>query len=416
MKEPGKLAILGGEPLRRRPWPPWPVVEEEDAQSLRRVLFSRRWSLGGAQEAAFGEEFLRFLGVSRGSLTANGTYGLRAALLAAGVEPGDKVIVPASSCVSPLAAVLAVGATPVFADADARTLCSEVAQVEPLIGGRTRAIVVVHAFGGMADVEALERLAAARGICLIEDCAQAHGARLDGRAAGTFGRFGVFSFQQTKLLPAGEGGFVACRETRDHLALLPRINMFLGPHDGVIPPKRLPGENGRITEFQAAVLRTQLARFPELHRRRTAAAKRLAQGLAEIPGLEPLVPDPARIESAWFSLVIRYHRHTFDGPPLFFLQQALLAEGLPVVPPFPPIYRAPQLAGLLQAHAAGERTLPWKEADPARFPVAERFHRREGVLLHHPLLLGDESDLKDILDIFLKVYEQRHALPRLAGE
>ena len=273
----------------------WPILTADDHAAVTRVLERGVLCGAGAPEmAALQTEFARAVGAPFCLATNSGTAALHIALAAAGVGPGDEVIVPALSFIATAQAVLHQGARPVFADIDPKTYNVDPAEVARRIGPRTRAIVAVHLHGLPADMDAL---AARAGVIVIEDAAQAHGARYQGRAVGTLGAMAAFSLNATKNLPAGEGGlFVTGRE--DLLARAARTRF-----DGLPPPahwdaqRPLDGEADELAtvtgwmylpgELTCAIARAQLQGLRATTARARANAERLSARLAELPGVEP---------------------------------------------------------------------------------------------------------------------------------
>lgn len=208
----GQLAILGGHPVRQREWPKWPRSDHDTLTAIREVLESSRWTVSGASdgrvcfERRFAQAFADFNEIRFCTPTASGTTALTIALQALGVGRGDEVIVPGQTWVACASAVVNIGAVPVLADIDAATLAISPQRVAESISDRTAAILIVHPFNSIADLDAFTSLSRRTGIPLIEDCAQAHGARWRESRVGTFGDIGCFSMQQSKLLTAGEGG------------------------------------------------------------------------------------------------------------------------------------------------------------------------------------------------------------------
>src|SRR2546429_1377934 len=206
-----ELAILGGNPVRRRPFPVWPKYLPADAQRLQQVLESRHWGgypLPSRYCGEFADRFAVMHGAKYGLCVANGTIALVAALQAAGIRFGDEVIVPAYTWDGTATAVLFAGGVPVFADVDSDTYCLDVESARKAITPRTRAILPVHLAMRFAEMDALQALAAEHGIKIIEDCAHVHGGQYRGQGAGSIGDLGCFSFQESKLMTSGEGGII----------------------------------------------------------------------------------------------------------------------------------------------------------------------------------------------------------------
>jgi len=243
--------------------------------SVRRVLESGRYILDREVER-FEREFARYLGVPHVVGTSSGTAALELALRALDVGAGHEVVVPALTAPATAMAVLAVGARPVFADIDPATYTLEPAALERALSRRTRAVIPVHLYGQCADMAAIGRHAAAAGVPVIEDAAQAQGARHRGRRAGTLGRLACFSFYPTKNLGAyGDAGAVATRDGA-LAARLRRLRVY--GQSGAFAFDE-PGLNARLDELQAAILRQKLRTLERGNARRRAHAARYRRGI-----------------------------------------------------------------------------------------------------------------------------------------
>jgi perosamine synthetase len=252
-----------------------PMIGERERAAVDRVLRSGMLAQG-PEVAAFEAEFACHFGLERPCVAVNsGTSALHLGLLAAGVGPGAEVIVPSFTFAATANAVALTGATPVFADIDLRTFCLDPRDVEQRISERTVGIMPVHLYGHPADMPALEALAAAHGLQLFEDAAQAHGARLHGRPVGTFGTFGAFSLYPTKNMTAGEGGMLCAGSAQlEQVARLLRNQGMLQPYHN-----ELVGLNNRMTDVHAAIGRVQLTRVDGFTAQRRANAAFLDQHL-----------------------------------------------------------------------------------------------------------------------------------------
>ena len=285
-------AVLGGTPIRARDYPAWPVWDEHERANLLAVLEAGGWWQGDGDAAStFAAELAHYQGARHGLALTNGTHALEAALAACDIGEGDEVIVPGLTFVASATAVLAVNATPVLVDIDPDTLCLDPEAAEAAITPRTRAIVVVHVAGAAADLDAIVDLCRRRGLRLIEDCAHAHGTTWRGRGVGSWGDVGCFSMQRSKLMTAGEGGALVCND--EQLRDLAWSYADCGREAGEWFYHHVRyGSNLRMTEWQGAVLRAQLARYPAQLRRRDENAAALDLAIAEVPGLRPQRLDP----------------------------------------------------------------------------------------------------------------------------
>ena len=257
--------------------------------AVERVVESQRLILGG-ECAAFEQEFGAYLGFGEGHCAgvANGTDALELALRALGVHVGASVVTTANAGFYASAAIHAIGATPVYADVDdtTLTLCPEaLSKVLAVLPARPAAIVVTHLYGRLAEMGALVAIAENSGIALVEDCAQAHGARRAGRAAGSFGALGCFSFYPTKNLGAvGDGGAVVSRD-RDLIERIRALRQY-----GWASKYRLAipyGRNSRLDEIQAAVLRDKLPLLEDWNAERRAIAGRYDAAFADLEVVRP---------------------------------------------------------------------------------------------------------------------------------
>lgn len=278
------------------------AIGAELEEAARRVLRSGRYILG-PEVLAFEREAAAALGAAHAVGVSSGTDALLAVLAALDVGPGDEVVVPAYTFFATAGSVARLGAVPVFADVDPESLLLVPETLEAALSPRTKAVVAVHLFGRCADVPALERVLAARGIPLVEDAAQAFGARLRGRPAGTLGRAACFSFFPAKNLGAlGDGGLV----TTSDAALAARVERLRNHGQGAAYEHMEVGGNFRLDELQAAFLRVKLPHVEAWTEARRAAAARYRALLAELDPagrIRPLPDDPDR--HAYHQFVVR---------------------------------------------------------------------------------------------------------------
>lgn len=291
------------------PFSPWPSFDAEEADAVARVLLSNRvnyWT--GEEGRAFENEFAQWAGAAHGVALANGTVALDASLKALGLGAGDEVVVSPRTFLASASSIVNAGAAPVFADVDPDSQNITAKSVEAVLTARTKAILCVHLAGWPCEMDALRALALSRGLFLIEDCAQAHGARYRGKSVGTLGDIAAWSFCQDKIITTGgEGGMVTTNDRalwaavwsyKDHgkswEAVYERAHPpgFRWLHDGF-------GTNGRLTEMQSAIGRIQLGRLPQWHRARTNNANAIMAAARRCPVLR--VPEiPAHIEHGWY--------------------------------------------------------------------------------------------------------------------
>lgn len=281
------LALHGGRAeLDGLPFPAWPRAAGGEADALRRVVQSNAWgSNAGAEVAAFEAEFAQAQGTTHATALVNGTLAITAALRAAGVGLGDEVIVPPYTFIATASAPLLIGAVPVFADVLPESHLLDPAAAEAAITERTKAIVVVHIAGNVADMDAFAEIGRRHGVAVIEDAAQAVGASWQGRGAGALGDLGTFSFQSSKNMTAGEGGIVTSQSAELDAAVYSFVNVGRVRGGGWYQHESV-GYNLRLTEFQGAVLREQLRELADVQQLRDRNARTLDAALAAIDGVE----------------------------------------------------------------------------------------------------------------------------------
>ncbi|MET9317165.1 DegT/DnrJ/EryC1/StrS family aminotransferase [Kribbella sp. NPDC003505] len=271
----------------------WPQYGTDEADALLEVLNSGKWgSTSGDVVATFEREFAAYQQAGHAVCLANGTLAIAVALKAAGVGIGDEVIVPPYTFIATASAALFVGAVPVFADVDPDTHLLDPVAAETAITERTKAVVVVHLAGRPADMDAFTALGAKHGLTIVEDAAQAHGAAYKGRPVGAIGDLGTFSFQSSKNITAGEGGVVVTDSAELAGAVYSLVNVGRVPGGGWYQHETV-GYNLRLTEFQAAILRVQLRRHPQLQEVRERNARLLTDLLEKAPGIQLAPDDPA---------------------------------------------------------------------------------------------------------------------------
>jgi len=325
-----KPALLGGTPVHKGGWPGWPDWRQSWEPEILEVLRSGRWSSagGGGLAARFEAAYAKLLGAKRCVATASGTTALITALHVMGVDAGDEVIVSPYTFIATYNVCLMHKALPVFADTDPATLTMDPASIESRITERTRAILPVHIYGMPCDMDPINAIAKKHNLAVIEDACQAWLGEYKGRKCGTLGDLGCFSFQNSKHIPAGEGGAVTgLREE-----LLDRCQAF---HDCGRPFGTFRGSgcfsrgtNCRMTHYQAAMLLQQIDKLVAETERRRASADHLTAGLKQIPGIQPVrLPENSR--AVWHLYAFRYDAAQFHGLPRGTFIRALGAEGIP---------------------------------------------------------------------------------------
>jgi dTDP-4-amino-4,6-dideoxygalactose transaminase len=413
-----KLALRGGTPVRDRAWPDWPVSDEGTEGAVIDCLRSGRWALSwrsdgtSSLERRFAEAWARYNDVPFCVSVDHGSSALLIALEALDIGPGDEVVVPTMTWVAPATAVLRVGALPVLADVDGDTGCITPETLRAALSHRTRAVVVVHLGCTVADIEGILAVASAAGVEVIEDCAQAHGAEWRGRAVGGFGAVGAFSFQNGKVLAAGEGGAVVTSDENRYLRLQQlRADSRRYPDEPVVAGEEelvkegtVMGANYCMPELCAAVLLDRLPRLNEEHDRRERTAGELETALEDLGPFSSIPLPAAATKRSIFRYGIRFEPGTFGTAPVRRVAEALSAElSMPLYPPDPPLHRSV----LFRPETKRRFAVVWSENGRRRsvhrdYAGAERFGEST-LLFHHAALLGGSDDVADIVAALDKV-------------
>ncbi|GAA2987283.1 DegT/DnrJ/EryC1/StrS family aminotransferase [Actinokineospora diospyrosa] len=421
-----ELALLGGTPVRApRPWPSWPQYDGATEASLLEALRSRRWAVSWptdgtrSRERRFAEAFAAYNGVPHAVSVDHGSSALVVALEALDIGPGDEVIVPVMTWVAPVAAVLRVGALPVVVDVDPETGCVTPESVRAAISPRTKAMLVVHLAATVADLDGFVELADETGVALVEDCAQAHGAQWRGRKVGTIGVLGCFSFQVGKVLAGGEGGAVITSDDRLYRRMqqlradsrrYPDGELAAGDLE-LIESGEVMGGNYCMSELTAGVLLDQLPRLDGQHRHRDRMALELERGLAALGDFSAIpVPEQADQRSV-YEYGIRFRPGTFGEVPVDRVTEAVSAElGMALWPPDLPLHRSV----MLHPHTKKRFSRVWTEEGRKRalgrtYPGAEAY-RDSTLIFHHQALLGDSTDMADLVNAVAKVRDAHKEL------
>jgi L-glutamine:scyllo-inosose aminotransferase/L-glutamine:2-deoxy-scyllo-inosose/3-amino-2,3-dideoxy-scyllo-inosose aminotransferase len=366
-------------------------------------------------ERRFSRAFADFHQVGYCTPTTSGTTALTIALQALGVGRGDEVLVPGLTWVACASAAVNIGAVPILVDIDPRTLAMDPAQARAACTPRTAAILVVHSYCSVADLDAFTRLSAELGVPLIEDSAQAHGARWRGRPVGTFGAIGCFSMQQSKLLTSGEGGAVITGDPDLHQRLeqlradgriftdTPQVGQL-----ELIETAPVQGRNACLSELQAAVLLDRLDHLEQENALRAERAELLTQRLETVDGVEALPGDPRVTTRTYYNFVLRFDRDRFAGNSIDAITRALSAEvGTLVNPVYTPLNRH-RLLCPTKIPRGDHTDLQWRRLDVSRHRLPEADTARlTCATLTQPVFLDHEDGIEDIVTALDKV--RRHA-------
>lgn len=412
-----KLALFGGSKTRTKPFPKHPVIGEEEKKSVIDVLNSGNLStfraeagenfLGGLKIRGFEKNFAEYTGAKYAVSFNSATSALHAAVVAVGVKPGEEVIVPPYTFTSTATSVLMHNAIPVFADVQKDIFCIEPKSIEKNIGPLTRAIIPVHLFGHPAEMDEIILLAKRHNLKIIEDCAQAAGARYKEKNVGVIGDCGIFSFQETKAISTGEGGMLVTND--ENIAQIARMvrnhgEAILESQEQRTYKTEFLGWGYRMTELEAALGIVQLQKLDKSNSCRIQLADFITKRINRVDGLKHTKREYVD-HSYWF------YAFTFDESKIEISRNqfvsALNAEGIPfgqgyVKPLYlSPIYHEskPFAYKFYQGKASYEKGI---------CPITEQLHEKELVLTMVMRPPATEEDANDVISAIYKVLENKH--------
>ncbi len=425
-----KLALHGGTPVRTQPFPPYVTVGKEEKDAACRIIDSGVLSrylgcwheqfMGGNEVRALETEWAAYFKVKHAIAVNSASSGLICAMGAAGIGPGDEVIVGPWSMSISATAPLFYGGIPVFADVEPDCFCLNPHDVAKKITPRTKAILAVDLFGQPYDADAINALAKKHGLVVIEDTAQAPGASLHGKAAGTLGDIGVFSLNYHKHIQCGEGGIVVTDDDKlaERIRLIRNHAESVVEDMGVTDVSNMLGYNFRMTELEAAIARCQLGKLESLNKKRLENVNYLENGLKHIPCLTmPKVRTNAR--HVYYAHACLYDKQK-AGISVRQFVSAIQAE----LPHFTlrekegtklgagyvrPLYRLPLFQ---KKNVFGKTDWPFSLHPQMRYqgnlcPECEQLHADK--FLAHEFMLPSmkKEDIDDVLEAFEKVWKCR---------
>ena len=427
MLDSKELAINGGTPVRTKPWMDNFTIGEEEKRAVLDVLDSGYLSLfegshmpdapfdfwGGPKVQELEREWAAFYGAAHAVSMNSATSGLYASIGALGLGFGDEVIVSPYTMSACAVCALVYGAIPIFADVDLATGCLDPDSVEAHVTERTQAILVVHQFGIPADMDGIMAVARRHNLRVIEDCAQAHGARYKGRAVGTIGDIGVFSLNVNKTIQTGEGGVcvTADEELRYRLALIRNHGEQVVAQSSYEAITNMVGFNYRLTEIGAAMAIEQLKKLPALNETRAGFVAYMTEALS---GHEHLITPPlgdgtdGSAYGALYVYPLRYREEVLGVPRADFAR-ALQAEGVPfgqgyVRPLYlQPVYQRKLAFKFGYPFSAPENRDAETNYHEGACPNAERLHFHEMLVNEHVRPPHTLDDMRDIISALDKV-------------
>lgn len=417
-----ELAILGGPKTRKEPYPNWPVWDQREVDAVVEVVKSGRWGgypYPGPKTAELARKFAELQGGGYAVPMINGTVTMEVALRAAGIGWGDEVIVPAYTFQATASAPMSAGAIPVIVDVEPDTYCLDPRAVERAITSKTRAIIPVHLGSNMADMDAIMALAEKHHLIVIEDSAHAHGAKWNGRGAGTIGHFGSFSLQSSKTLTSGEGGILLCKSA-EHAALAASIIDCGRPHILGGGPEdsnglAMQGGNYRLSELQAALALAGIERFPAQAKQREEMAAYMDEALSEIKGVRVMKHDPRHTTRSFYRYIFSIDPQEF-GMEHDILCGALEAEGVVCWTGYEAMHNyelfQPQKSNLAVPKAFPQY-FDFKRMD---LPEATRACEHEAVWLDEAIFRAGPQGVDDAATAIKKIQRNAAELNRAADE
>lgn len=409
-----KPAILGGTPVHKGGWPKWPQWNQSWEPEIVEVFRRGRWSSsgGGGKVADFEAAYAKLLGAKRCVATASGTTALITALHVMGVDAGDEVIVSPYTFIATYNVCLIHKALPVFADTDPATLTMDPASIESRITDRTRAILPVHIYGIPCDMDPINAIASKHNLAVVEDACQAWLADYKGRKCGTLGDLGCFSFQNSKHIPAGEGGAVTGNsdELLDRCQAFHNCGRSFGTFKGSGSFSR--GSNFRMMHYAAALLRQEIDKLVSDTKRRQENADYLTAGLKEIPGIQPVrLPENSR--AVWHLYAFRYDPDQFHGLARNNFIRALRAEGIPASGGYHEQYYDGLLDEAINSRGfkrlfSAQRLKAYRDSLQELKGNKQACERTVG--FYQTLLLAERSDMDHVIEAIRRIHAHSAAL------
>jgi perosamine synthetase len=418
LRESSVPAVLGGDPVRTKPWPAWPVWDvAEDEKQVMEVLRSGVWCRAGLERgvvADFEDKYAQAIGAKRCLAVVNGTNSLIISLRMLGVGGGDEVIVTPYTFIATISAILEVGAMPVFVDVDPATFQIDPDKIEAKITSRTRALLPVHILGLPSDIIRIKAIADRHKLLLVEDACQAWMAEVNHQKVGTFGNAGCFSFQNSKHLAIGEGGAIVSNDEEfiDRCFSYHNCGRAYGKMvDQVGGQYIIAANNLRMTEYQAAIGLAQLKRLDAHTTIRNENAAYLKSQIKDIPGIVPYKLYDSVTRASFHLFPFRYKKEEFQGMQRSEFLNALNAEGIPCSAGYGGTLNSmPYLDDAFKSKNY-QKMYPKEMLDFKSFvaknqcPENDRLCNEEAVWLFQSMLLGTKSDMDDIAMAIEKVHK-----------
>jgi dTDP-4-amino-4,6-dideoxygalactose transaminase len=409
-----KLAIKGGTPVHTGKWTEWPQWNQAAEKNILDMLRTGRWWRGNGEHVAdFEKRYAELLGAKRCLATASGTSALLVAMQALGVDAGDEVLVSPYTFIASYNVIFMHKALPVFVDTDPSTFLLDPTRIEARITDRTTAIIPVHIYGLPVDMDGVNAAAKKHGLKVIEDACQAWLAEYRGKKVGTLGDAGCFSFQNSKNLPAGEGGAIVSNN-EELMDLCHSVHNCGRPYGSVKRTSDYPinGGNNRMQQIQALILMSQMERILKDADIRLENARYLDEQLARIPGIVPCKPANGATRSAYHLYPFRYIKEHFNNAPKDKFIQALRAEGVPGNSGYGRQNHEALIENAFNSRGykrlfSESRLNRWREENV--LPGNDQLCN-EAVTFTQNILLGSRSDMEDIVKAISKIQANKDQL------
>jgi len=409
-----KLALLGGSKVHQGGWMSWPQWDEAADKGILEMYRTGRWFRGNGEHVVeFEKKYAELMGVKRCLATASGTTALIVAMQSMGIDAGDEVLVSPYTFIASYNVIFLNKALPVFVDSDPETFLLDPKKIESRITERTTAILPVHIYGLPVDMDSVNAIAKKHNLKVVEDACQAWLAEYRGKKAGTLGDAGCFSFQNSKNLPAGEGGAIISNNEA-FMDMCHSVHNCGRPFGTVPRTSDYPvnGGNSRMQQVQALILMTQMNRIQKDADIRLANALFLDSKLREIPGIVPYRLADGATRSAYHLYPFRYIKEKFNNVSKEKFIQALRAEGVPCSSGYGPQNNEGLIETALNSRGfkrlfSESRLKQWREENilPGNDQLCS-----EALTFQQNVLLGSRHDMEDIINAVTKIYENRKLL------
>jgi len=413
-KKASKLAILGGEPVRKnKSWPNWPYWDENVIDSVVKTTKSRIWcriQSGSGTVPTFEKKFAQLMGAKFCVATGSGTQALHTCVEALGIGPGDEVITSPYTDPGTIASILSARALPVLADLDRESYQLDPDDVERRITENTKAIMPVHIMGQPCHIDRIMEIAQKHNLRVIEDAAQAHLAEYKGKKLGTIGDLGCFSFQSSKTIACGEGGAIIGNDEE----LMDKCYTVHNHGTSRRGRTEVAGPKYRMNEFEAAVLLGQLPGVEERFARRNENAAYLTSRIKDIPGIVPQKLYEGTASGSFYIYAMTYRKEHFNNADRTKFLKALRAEGVSLDGYIGQgLHKEPWIEHILNSKVyqkmfAPERLQRYRQEN--RCPNCDQVCQEMVMIWATGPLLGSKEDMDDIADAIVKVYENRDRL------